>query len=480
MKKSLMKNYFYNLSYQILVVLTPFITIPYLARVLGPESIGLASFSSSIVSYFSLFASLGIGLYGQREIAYRQDDPKGRSKTFFELTLLRLVLMLLSLTAYSTFVVPRMYHRAIFMLQGLNIAATFFDITWFFQGLEEFGKIAARNVLLRFITVASFFLFIHSPEDLGLYIGLLAGLSLVTNLSLWFFLPRYLVRVPKEELHIVRHLSPLIALFIPQIAVNLYTLMDRTMIGLAAASTLQNGYYEQAEKTVRITLTIVTSLIPVMIPRMAYAFARKDHEKVIQDETFLPVRFPPLLPHLLWSHGRRPNFVPWFFGPNYLPVIPLVRILSLIVIAIGLSNVTGNQYLVPTNKQAILTKSVLVGAVCNFILNLLFIPYAMAAGAAAASVLTELIVMGVQFYLVRCALPLRDILLGSRTHLFASLIMFGLVTFAAGSLSPSLVHTALLVLLGGASYFLLLLLFKDDMTHLVIQKFTNLLTHKRS
>lgn len=104
----------------------------------------------------------------------------------------------------------------------------------------------------------------------------------------------------------------------------------------------------------------------------------------------------------------------------------------------------------------------------------------MAAGAAAASVLTELIVMGVQFYLVRCALPLRDILLGSRTHLFASLIMFGLVTFAAGSLSPSLVHTALLVLLGGASYFLLLLLFKDDMTHLVIQKFTNLLTHKRS
>lgn len=481
MKKSLTKNYFYNLSYQILVVLTPFITIPYLARVLGPESIGLASFSSSIVSYFSLFASLGIGLYGQREIAYRQDDPKGRSKTFFELTLLRLVLMLLSLTAYSTFVVPRMYHRAIFMLQGLNIAATFFDITWFFQGLEEFGKIAARNVLLRFITVASFFLFIHSPEDLGLYIGLLAGLSLVTNLSLWFFLPRYLVRVPKEELHIVRHLSPLIALFIPQIAVNLYTLMDRTMIGLAAASTLQNGYYEQAEKTVRITLTIVTSLIPVMIPRMAYAFARKDHEKVIQGMK-LSYQFVSLLsfPICFGLMAVAPNFVPWFFGPNYLPVIPLVRILSLIVIAIGLSNVTGNQYLVPTNKQAILTKSVLVGAVCNFILNLLFIPYAMAAGAAAASVLTELIVMGIQFYLVRCALPLRDILLGFRTHLFASLIMFGLVTFAAGSLSPSLVYTSLLVLLGSASYFLLLLLFKDDMTHLVIQKFTNLLTHKRS
>ena len=106
MKKSLTKTIFIIFSYQILVVLTPFITIPYLARVLGPESIGLASFSSSIVSYFSLFASLGIGLYGQREIAYRQDDPKGRSKTFFELTLLRLVLMLLSLTAYSTFVVP--------------------------------------------------------------------------------------------------------------------------------------------------------------------------------------------------------------------------------------------------------------------------------------------------------------------------------------------------------------------------------------
>ena len=115
-----------------------------------------------------------------------------------------------------------------------------------------------------------------------------------------------------------------------------------------------------------------------------------------------------------------PNFVPWFFGPNYLPVIPLVRILSLIVIAIGRSNVTGNQYLVPTNKQAILTKRVLVGAVCNFILNLLFIPYAMAAGAAAASVLTELIVMGIQFYLVRYALHLRDNLLGFRAHLLSS------------------------------------------------------------
>ena len=161
MSKSITKNYIYNLSYQILTLITPFITIPYLSRVLGPDGIGEYSFTFSIVTYFVLVANLGVANYAQREIAYHQDDDYVLSRIFFEVNVLRFVLVGASMVVYYFLVSSWHVSHTIYWLQALNIVAVLFDISWFFQGLEEFGKIVFRNFLVRIANVVLIFVLIH-------------------------------------------------------------------------------------------------------------------------------------------------------------------------------------------------------------------------------------------------------------------------------------------------------------------------------
>ena len=175
--KSIKKNYIFNLSYQILQLLTPLITAPYLSRVLGGDGIGTASYAESILSYFLLFASLGIGIHGQREISYVQDDLKKRSLVFWNTKLLSLCTSLTSLAAYLVFAMTQK-NRVIYLILSLGLLSSMADVTWFFHGMEEFGKIVLRNAIIKLINVGYIFLMIRSrgsssicskPRSLWLY-----------------------------------------------------------------------------------------------------------------------------------------------------------------------------------------------------------------------------------------------------------------------------------------------------------------------
>lgn len=471
MAKSISKNYLYNMSYQLLTLLTPFITTPYLARVLEPQGIGLYSYTTSIVAYFILLASLGIANYAQREIAYQQNDRYLQSRTFYEVNLLQLILVGVSLLSYYLLVSQLSGNHLIYWIQALNIIAVIFDITWFFQGLEEFGKIVLRNFVIRIMTIILIFLLIHTPDDLYKYIFLLGMMNILSALSIWFYLPQYLTRVSRKSLCIFRNFPIIIQLFLPQVAIQLYTVLDKTMIGVITGSPLENGYYEQAEKIIKLSLTVVTSLGVVMLPRIASSFSQGKLD-VIRRNMMQSYRFvlfltlPMFFGFIAISH----NFVPWFFGPGYDKVIPLMQILSMLVIAIGLSNVTGIQYLLATNQQNKLTLSVVCGAVVNFILNLLLIPQLQSIGAAIASLIAECVVTLAQFYIVRQVFPLSAILPLAKKYFLSAAIMFALLQALNQYLRPDLFHLALTVVVGILSYTILLLIFKDEMLSWVINK----------
>ena len=126
--KNIFRNYLYNLSYQILTLLTPLITAPYISRTLGVNGIGEYSFSYSIVAYFVLLAGFGIPSYAQREIAYNQDDPYGQSRIFWEVISLQIIFVTLSLTGYYTLGKVWGVDSQIYWVQALNIVAIFFDV----------------------------------------------------------------------------------------------------------------------------------------------------------------------------------------------------------------------------------------------------------------------------------------------------------------------------------------------------------------
>ncbi|WP_105325856.1 flippase [Acidaminococcus provencensis] len=471
MSKSVSKNYIYNVSYQLLLLITPFITTPYLSRVLEPAGIGTYSYTYSIVSYFILLASLGVADYAQREIAYHQDSPHLQSRTFYEVNLIRFLLVGISLITYYFVVSHFSGDHLIYWYQALNIIAVLFDISWFFQGLEEFGKIVFRNFIIKLASIILIFALIHQPSDLNKYVALLGLMNIVSGLSIWLYLPKYLVHVPRREIHPFRNFTTILQMFLPQIAIQIYTVLDKTMIGVITGSPLENGYYEQAEKVVKMSLTVVTSLGTVMLPRIAYAYAHKEYE-TIKTNMMRSYRFVWFLtlPMFFGFIAVSSNFVPWFFGPGYEKVIPLMQILSGLVIAIGLSNVTGIQYLVPTGQQNKLTLSVVCGSATNFTLNALMIPRYGAIGAAVASLIAEMVVTLAQFYIVRDIFPLSQILLQTKNYLIAGLSMFVTLHFLDKLLSPSFMHTILIVPAGILLYTLALLIRHDPMLFFALNK----------
>ena len=201
--KSIKLNYIYNVSYQILTLITPLITAPYLSRVLKADGIGAYSYTYSLVSYFIMFAALGTVNYGNREISYLQEDRSKRTKTFWEIELLSVISVIVCLCAYMVFTLAFPHpplKKHLLLIEAVYLVSVASDISWLFQGLEEFGKIVGRNVIFKIINIAFIFIAVRSESDLLIYVAGVCLLELFANISIWFYLPQYVDRPKLKEL----------------------------------------------------------------------------------------------------------------------------------------------------------------------------------------------------------------------------------------------------------------------------------------
>lgn len=465
MAKSVKKNYIYNLIYQVLTLLLPLVTTPYLSRVLQADGIGTVSYAEAIVSYFVLLANVGIATYGQRQISYVQDSVEERSRVFWETQLLKLITTTISLAVYLPFAlfVINGDLTLLYLILGIQIFSVCLDSVWFLQGMEEFGKIVIRNIFFRVLTIIFIFVVVKSKEDLIYYVLGVAGIGLLSALSIWSYLPKYIKKIPFKTLKPFRDIKTVLALFIPTIAIQIYTVLDKTMIGVITSDVYENGYYEQAIKIVRMALTVVWSLGTVMIPRIGHHYKLGEMDKV-RNWMYRSYRFVWLvsLPMCIGLIFTASNFVPWFFGDGYDGVVPLLQVLSLLFLAIGVNTVTGNQFLIPTKREKVYTVTVILGACVNFVLNLFMIYFFKSIGAAIASVFAEIVIATVQLVIVRKELSAVKIFSSSIKYLISSVGM-GLVLFFEGRyFAPSIINTFIMITSGMAVYLILLFIMKDE------------------
>lgn len=462
--KSVKKNYIYNLIYQILVIIIPLITTPYLSRVLGAENIGIYSYTISITTYFILFGSLGVAMYGQREIAYVQSNINRRTQNFYEIFIMRLITLGISLIVfYFTFCVNGQYNTY-YKILILEIIANAIDISWYFQGLEEFKKTVIRNTIVKLISVVCIFVFVKKSSDLNIYFIIYVLSTLIGNLSLWIYIPKYTKKIKIKELNIFRHLKPTLLLFIPQIATQIYTVLDKTMIGTIISDKSEVGYYEQAQKIVKLLLAIATSLGTVMMPRIAATYAKGEKEKIKEymNNSFsfiMMIAFPLMFGLISISY----KFVPVFYGMGYDKVAPILCVISPIVVLIGLSNVTGTQYLLPTKQQNKYTISVVIGAIVNFTLNLILIKKYESIGASIATVIAEFSVTATQFILIRKNIKIIKVLKITYKYIIASLIMFVASMLISYFIQNNLISIIFQVIISVIVYVVNLIIMKDKL-----------------
>lgn len=469
----LIQNFIYNTAYQILVLIAPLITAPYVSRVLGATGIGIYSYAQSIAMYFVLVGAVGTTLYGQREIAYAQDEPEKRTEIFWEIAIFRFVTVFVCTILYYVVFVIHGKYTTVYRILTLEVLATAFDISWFFMGMENFKLTVIRNAIIKLCGIILVFVLVKTPEDVPLYTMCLTVPIFIGNISLWFGLKKYLVKLNHSVLHgIPKHIKPVLILFLPQVASEVYLVLDKTMLGVFGSTIDQVGYYTQAQKIVKIVLMIVTSLGTVMLPAMSSAFAQGKQDEIVKSIK-LAFKFIFMISFalLLGLIGVASRFVPIFYGDGYNPVVPLIILMAPILLIIGISNVIGKQFLLPTQQQGAYTISIVAGACVNFILNLILIHFLDAVGASIATVFAELSVTMVQIWYVRNQLPLQECFVSIFRYLLLGLIMLGTVWGIGKILPDGVVSLGIMVAAGMLVYGLGLIISKDPILYLGLRMF---------
>lgn len=361
----------------------------------------------------------------------------------------------------------------------IQLVANIFDISWFFQGIEEFDKTVIRNLIVKLLSLVLIFTIVKTPNDLWLYFLIFVGAELIGNITLWFYIPKYIEKVKLKELTFKKHIKPTILLFLPQIAIQIYTVLDKTMIGKITGNMLEVGYYEQAQKIVKAALTITGALQTVMSSRIANAYAVGDKDEIkrclgrsINFVWFLTV------PMMFGLISISSNFVPWYYGDSFDRVIPILMATSPILIFIGLSGVTGIQYLVQIGKQKEFTISVTIGALVNIIFNFILIKQLESIGAVISSVIAEATILIIQLIYIKNQITILEVLKLSIKCIISGIVMFIVVRLLVINMSISILNTLIQIIVGAIVYFVMLKITKYKFLEEIQNQVSNGLKNK--
>ncbi len=454
--KEVKKNFIYNLLYQVFVLVFPIILIPYTSRVLGVEAIGIYSYTYSIVSYFIMFALLGINNFGSRKIAKCRKDKIELSKVFFSIYAIQIFMTILMIIFYCFYIVFFIKENIIIsIIQGIFLFSTLLDINWFFAGIEKFKINILRNIFLKIITFILIILFVKCEKDLWKYTLILSASSLICNL--------YWIKYLRKEINIVNitlndikpNIKPCLILFLPVIAKSIYQSMDKLMLGSMINMT-EVGLYEQAAKLVKIPLCLVDALATVMIPRNSklVSLNKNDSIKNNIEKSIYFIMFL-ILPICLGLIAVSDKLIIIILGNDFAGSANILKILAISTIFVSFANVIKSQYLMPNEKDDKYVGATVIGAITNLILNLLLIPKFYAIGAALGTLITEIFVMLYQVLNARKDLPILKYLKSIISIILKSLIMFIIVYIFNFIKLDSIITIFLQILIGVIIYGLL-------------------------
>lgn len=457
---SVKKNYLYSVAFQLLTICLPLVTSPYISRVLGAEMLGTQTYCNSIANYFYIFAMLGVTNYGNRSIARVRDNKAELTRVFwtiYDFQLMRAGIMTLLYVLFVCIFFQK--YRMIAFINAIYVFSSAIEISWFFFGLEQFKITVTRNVILRIFNTVCIFAFVKSKSDLWIYAVLVCGCSVLTNGSLWIFVRKYVGFYKPKLSEFLPHIKPEIALFIPVIAISVYNVMDKVMLGYMC-TTSDVGYYNNAESIITIPLGFITALGNVMMPHTANLIARGKEEQC-KDEIEKSIIFVMLLscPMAFGIAGISNVFAPVYFGKSFLPCAVLIAGLAPKIVFCSWANVLRTQYLIPRNRDREYIVSILAGAGVNFIMNFCLIPYFGSLGAVIGTLCAEFAVAFMQTISVRRELPVGQYFFESIPFIVFGFIMFICVKMIVGYVGTNIASILIGMISGVVVYAIFIIPF---------------------
>ena len=463
---SLKVNFIFNFINQLFILLTPLIITPYLSRMLLADGVGKQSFTTSIAGYFVLFTMLGIDIYGQKEIAKLRDNPQKASKLFRELFLTKAITSGVGILGFAIFIFTQLEspYLNLYLIHLVTIAAAMFDINWFYQGREEFKYLSIRGILIKLIGIIGTFIFVKGPGDVWIAILMISGPILILNILLWLGLPKRLVKVNNDEkIDFKRHFKELAIYFIPTISIQLYVYLDKTMILLITKSESDVGLYEQAEKIIKLGISVVGSFNLIMRSRLSYVKENNDLEAAKNYITksailILLLSIPMIFGYIIVAH----NFVGWFLGTGFEFVEQLMYLFTPLILIMAVNGLFGNQYMIPFGLRKQMNIVFISAAILNAVLNIIAINLWGINGAVIVTLITEFFVAFIFAWYARKSVDFKKILKYLLKYTIVAGIMFGVLLLINPFLPGTILKTVLQIAIGITIYMVILLVIRDD------------------
>lgn len=468
-QKSLKVNFIFNFLSQILTIVLPLVTAPYVSRVLHEDGIGQYSYAASIITYFTLFANLGFDIYGQRQVARYQDDIEKKSKIFWEILIIRAGLTVISLAVLYSILFSigfgETYNKLI-LISSLSVIGVPFDIQFIFRGDEDFRSLAIRTILVKLILIACIFIFVKSSSDVWIYALCSIGITTLSNLMLWPALRKRIKCVKIKNLSLKNHLLPSFVIFLPTLATTVYSVFDKTMIGLFAKNPdYENGCYEQAYKINNVALILVVVISSIMTSRNAHDYAKGDTESLKRhlyfSSSYVWMMGIPLIVGFAVLSG---NLSSWFLGDGYEAVPILLQVMSVRFVVSGFGEIFGNQLFIAIGKEKYCTIAATSAAGLNLLLNFLLIGKLGALGAAIATAACEIFVTMLLAIFARKGkfISFRRVLLLSWKNIIAAGVMFVPIFFMQKYLGNGIWQFFVIMTVGVIVYGLMLFVLRDS------------------
>lgn len=401
---SLKKNFVMNVILTVTTFIFPLITFPYISRILHADGMGKVSFATSIVTYFNMFAQLGIPTYGIKICAGYREDKVKLTKTVQELMVINLITTILSYTGLFiclTFVQKLQNDKVLLLIVSSTIILNTIGMEWLYKAMEQYTYITIRSIAFKIIALLFTFVLIHSSEDYIIY-GAISIFAASASNILNFINARNIISFkPLKNLNIRQHLTKVLVFFAMSCATTVYTNLDTVMLGFMT-SDVDVGYYNAAVKIKAILVSIVTSLGTVLLPRSSFYVKNKMIEE-FKKITFKAIGFVCVCatPLFIYFMLFAPEGIRFLSGSGYDGSIAPMRLIMPTLLLIGLSNIIGVQVLIPLGKEKIVLYSEVGGALTDLIANMLLIPQYTASGAAIGTLLAEFVVLLIQYIAMR-------------------------------------------------------------------------------
>lgn len=429
-------NILYNAVYQIFLVLVPLITVPYLSRVLGPKTYGIYSSVNNTVQFLMVFCILSLSYIGMRTISRTRTygTPQDLTDAFWGLWYFQgiagIITILLTISICSIFKIQ--YWNYILLMVPYLISAQV-DISWFFQGLADFGRVVLKNTIVKLVSVVLILLLVKSSADLWKYLLIMSVSTMLGSFVFWLDIHRYVGRPVKHFYKFKSTLKSIVILMIPQIATQIYTSLDKPLLGLFQNST-QVAFYDNSQRISNMVLGVITSISLVIMPKMASE--GKDTQKVVLKKSLeATVMLGTLFAVIIMANTKQ--FVPFFFGEKYTPMIPLMFFFTLTIIMIPTGGVFANQFALANHRDKEYAFPVVIGAIVEIVLSYLLDRPFGATGAMIAILITEFIVLILRLWVVRDGYDFKY-----SFHDIPKYFVIAILTFVVGMLLPNIIPSA--------------------------------------